>query len=67
MVNGIVYSLFKYREIRGYYRFKHYAEAQNLTAKINARNMLREIVNQDMTDYGLKNVDWASWSAGVFT
>lgn len=41
--------------------FKHYSEAQNLTAKMNTRNILQESVNQDMTNYELKNVNWLDW------
>lgn len=41
--------------------FKHYSEAQNLTAKMNARNVMQESVNQDMTNYELKNVNWLNW------
>lgn len=47
--------------------FKHYSEAQNLTAKINTRNILQESVNQDMTNYELRNVDWASWQNQYFS
>jgi hypothetical protein len=50
----------------GVYRFKHYSEAQNLTAKINTQNILIERVNQQMEVYGLKNVDWVSWGLGNF-
>lgn len=46
--------------------FKHYSEAQNLTAKVNYRNDLREMVNQDMTKYGLKNISWSNWGSGNF-
>ena len=46
--------------------FKHYAESQNLTAKINTREILREVVSQDMTDYGFKNVPWSEWAGGNF-
>ena len=46
--------------------FKHFAEANNLTAKQNKFCMNREVVNQDMTDYGLKNIDWNAWGAGNF-
>lgn len=47
--------------------FKFYSEAQNLREKVNHRNNLREIVNQDMVTYGLKNVNWTNWQNGVFT
>ena len=46
--------------------FKHYAEGQNLKEKQNKFDENREIVNQDMVDYGLKNVDWTSWANGNF-
>lgn len=46
--------------------FKHFSEAQNLTAKNNLRITEREIVNQDMTDYGLSKVDWSAWGSGEF-
>jgi len=41
--------------------FKHYSEAQNLTAKVNTKNILQESVNQDMTNYELKNINWQNW------
>lgn len=46
--------------------FKHYAEERNLTGKINAQNILRERVNQDTTNYGLKNIPWSEWAGGNF-
>jgi len=47
--------------------FKHFSEAQNLNGKLNMRNMFREIVDRDMTIYGIKsNTDWDSWRAGVY-
>lgn len=46
--------------------FKRYAEANNLKEKTNHRDSLREIVNQDMTTYGLKHVDWKAWSTGNY-
>jgi hypothetical protein len=46
--------------------FKRYSEAQNLREKSEYYNRLREIVNQDMVDYGLKNTPWTEWIAGNF-
>lgn len=46
--------------------FRHYAESQNLKAKSDRVNELREIVNQDMTDYSLKYIDWNSWENGKY-
>jgi len=46
--------------------FKRYSEAQNLTSKVAHKNQLREIVNQDMTKYGLKNTKWSDWQNGVY-
>jgi hypothetical protein len=46
--------------------FKHYAESQNLTAKMNARTILQEDVGQDMTNYELKNVSWLDWQQQNF-
>jgi len=47
--------------------FKHYAEANNLDKKQLLYDKVREIVNQDMVDYGLKQIDWAAWGSGNFT
>lgn len=46
--------------------FEHYAEQQNLKGKIEVQNILRERVNQDSTNYGLKNIPWDKWANGVF-
>jgi hypothetical protein len=46
--------------------FKRYAEGQNLKEKTEHHNKLREMVNQDMLDYGFRNVDWASWGSGIY-
>ncbi|MDV3426612.1 MAG: hypothetical protein LIR50_05415 [Bacillota bacterium] len=35
--------------------FKHYAESQNLTAKMNYKNNINEEINLDMMNYGTKN------------
>jgi hypothetical protein len=46
--------------------FKHYAESQNLTAKINTKEILREVVNQDMQNYGIGKIPWSEWAGGNF-
>ncbi len=46
--------------------FKTFSSAQNLKAKIDAREILFERVSQSMTDYGLKAVSWTDWGNGVF-
>ena len=46
--------------------FKHFAESKNLDSKKMLLNMNREEVNQDMTDYGLKNAPWQNWANGIF-
>ena len=46
--------------------FKHYAEGQNLKEKINAREILRETINQDMENYGIKQIPWSDWINGNF-
>jgi len=46
--------------------FKTFSSAQNLKAKIDAREILFERVSQSMTDYGIKNVSWTDWGNGVF-
>lgn len=38
--------------------FKTHSEAQNLSAKQNYYNIIREEVAQDITDYGYRNSDW---------
>jgi hypothetical protein len=46
--------------------FKLHSQAQNLTAKMNAQNILREKVSQQMMDYGLKGINWTEWGEGTF-
>jgi hypothetical protein len=46
--------------------FKRYSEAQNLTAKMNTRNILRETINQDMENYSIKNIPWSDWMSGNY-
>jgi hypothetical protein len=46
--------------------FKHFSEAQNLAGKQNYREVLREEVDRDMTEYGLKNINWTEWANGKF-
>lgn len=46
--------------------FRQHSNAQNLKAKMEAREILREVVNQDMTVYGLKNIPWSEWADGKF-
>lgn len=46
--------------------FKTFSSAQNLKAKMDAREILFERVSQSMTDYGLKSVSWTDWGNGVF-
>lgn len=46
--------------------FKTYSSAQNLKAKMDVQIILREKINQDMTNYGVKNIPWTDWGNGVF-
>lgn len=46
--------------------FKTYSQAQNLKSKQDSQNILREKVNQDMSNYGLRNVPWSEWANGTF-
>ena len=46
--------------------FKHYAEGQNLKEKSAFRDRQREVINQEMVDYGLSGIDWTSWGNGNF-
>jgi len=46
--------------------YKHYSEQQNLKGKQDAQNVLREKINQDMVNYGLKNIPWSEWAGGNF-
>ena len=46
--------------------FRHYSEAQNLKEKMSAREILREVVNQDMQNYGIKRIPWEDWAGGNF-
>ena len=46
--------------------YKFYSEAQNLTAKSNHLNMVKEDISQALVEYNLKSNDWADWYAGVF-
>ena len=42
--------------------FKHHSAAQNLKEKKALKNELREIVSQDMVDYGILNIPWSDWA-----
>jgi len=46
--------------------FRHYSEAQNLKAKMDAKEVLREINSQAIVDYGLKNAPWSEWASGNY-
>lgn len=46
--------------------FKFKSEAENLKQKVNQREVLREIVSQDMLRYGLKNNNWSAWAVGNY-
>ena len=46
--------------------FKTFSSAQNLKAKMDAREILREEVSQSMTSYGLSATPWTDWGNGVF-
>jgi len=46
--------------------FKHYAEGQNLKEKVEYSNRMREIISQDMLQYGIKNTPWSAWANGSF-
>lgn len=46
--------------------FKMYSQAQNLKAKIDTREILKENNNQLMVDYGLQNIPWLEWAEGNF-
>ena len=46
--------------------FRTFSSAQNLKAKMDAREILREEVSQNMTSYGLTATPWTDWGNGVF-
>lgn len=46
--------------------FKMYSNANNLSSKQNYLSVLREMVSQEMSNYGLKYIDWNEWFTGVF-
>lgn len=46
--------------------FKHFSEAQNLREKQEKADRMREMAEQKMTVYGLKNIPWANWGAGIY-
>lgn len=46
--------------------FRIKSEEANLRGKVAHRNQLREIVSQDMTNYGLQNIDWTKWRGGDY-
>lgn len=46
--------------------FKHYSEERNLSGKLNHRNMLREIADQKMINYGFKHTPFKEWAAGNY-
>jgi hypothetical protein len=46
--------------------FKTFSEAQNLTAKSNHLNVIKEDISQALVEYSLRKNDWSSWFNGVF-
>ena len=46
--------------------FKTFAEANNLEVKRMLYAQELEEVSQMLTEYGLENIDWASWLTGTF-
>ena len=46
--------------------FKTFSASQNLKAKQDYLNSLKEEISQDMIDYSYKRVDWNSWRNQVF-
>lgn len=46
--------------------YKHYSEEKNLLGKSKYRNELREIVNQDIVQYGLNHTPFADWAGGNY-
>lgn len=46
--------------------FKHYAEANNLNAKLSALNMLKEEISQTLSNYSYLHNNWSSWAAQNF-
>ncbi len=46
--------------------FRVYSESQNMREKQNRLILEREQLSQLLVDYGLDNVDWASWFNGEY-
>jgi len=46
--------------------YKHYSEERNLSGKTNHRNMMREILDQDMLAYGLRHTPFKDWADGNY-
>jgi hypothetical protein len=46
--------------------FRTFSEANNLTAKSNHLDKVKEDISQALVDYGLATIDWASWLTGTF-
>ncbi len=46
--------------------FKTFSPAQNMKARQDRYNMLKEEISQQLTGYGLNTVNWADWFAGIF-
>lgn len=46
--------------------FKRFSEEKNLREKTMYADRLREKVNQDMVDYGLKRTPFKEWAAGNY-
>lgn len=47
--------------------FKTFSQGQNMKAKQDRYNMMKEEVSQQLVEYGLNNsVDWASWYTGIY-
>jgi hypothetical protein len=47
--------------------FKHYSEAQNLTAKKDLLNIKKEEISQLLSEYGYRNsISWSDWALQIF-
>lgn len=65
-LNSKILDVRQFQNILNDTDFKLFSQAQNLDSKMKAREVLREIVNQDMNNYGLKQIPWDEWARGNF-
>ena len=61
-----VRNLLQFQNLLQDHDFKTFSQAQNLQAKQQSYNNIREEVSQAINDYSYRYNDWASWKNQVF-